>query len=38
MSLRFADVSLLADNFAIGLLYEMAGYGVPTVVVPHCKP
>jgi phosphopantothenoylcysteine synthetase/decarboxylase len=27
-----------ADNFAIGLLCEMTGYGVPTVVVPHCKP
>jgi phosphopantothenoylcysteine synthetase/decarboxylase len=27
-----------ADNFAIGLLCEMAGYGVPVVVVPHCKP
>ena len=27
-----------ADNFAIGLLCEMAGYGVPMVVVPHCKP
>lgn len=26
-----------ADNFAIGLLCEMVGYGVP-VVVPHCKP
>jgi phosphopantothenoylcysteine synthetase/decarboxylase len=28
----------LADNFAIALLCEMAGYLVPTVVVPHCKP
>ncbi|NKZ00007.1 flavoprotein [Nocardiopsis alborubida] len=28
----------LADNFAIALLCEMAGYRVPTVVVPHCKP
>ncbi len=28
----------IADCFAIGLLCEMAGYGVPTVVVPHCKP
>lgn len=28
----------LADNFAIALLCEMTGYGVPTVVVPHCKP
>jgi phosphopantothenoylcysteine synthetase/decarboxylase len=27
-----------ADNFAIGLLCEMVGYGVPVVVVPHCKP
>lgn len=27
-----------ADNFAIGLLCEMAGYGVPVIVVPHCKP
>jgi phosphopantothenoylcysteine synthetase/decarboxylase len=27
-----------ADNFAIGLLCEMAGYGVPVTVVPHCKP
>lgn len=27
-----------ADNFAIGLLCEMAGYAVPVVVVPHCKP
>jgi phosphopantothenoylcysteine synthetase/decarboxylase len=27
-----------ADNFAIGLLCEMAGYNVPVVVVPHCKP
>src|SRR5215472_12659765 len=27
-----------ADNFAVGLLCEMAGYGVPLVVVPHCKP
>jgi phosphopantothenoylcysteine synthetase/decarboxylase len=27
-----------ADNFAVGLLCEMAGYGVPTTVVPHCKP
>jgi phosphopantothenoylcysteine synthetase/decarboxylase len=25
-----------ADNFAVGLLCEMAGYGVPVVVVPHC--
>jgi phosphopantothenoylcysteine synthetase/decarboxylase len=28
----------IADNFAIGLICEMAGYGVPIVVVPHCKP
>ncbi|PRX97856.1 flavoprotein [Allonocardiopsis opalescens] len=28
----------LADNFAVGVLCEMAGYGVPTVVVPQCKP
>ncbi|WP_020380387.1 flavoprotein [Nocardiopsis potens] len=28
----------IADCFAIGLLCEMAGYGVPTVVVPSCKP
>ncbi|MFC7330929.1 flavoprotein [Marinactinospora rubrisoli] len=28
----------IADCFAIGLLCEMAGYGVPTVVVPWCKP
>jgi phosphopantothenoylcysteine synthetase/decarboxylase len=27
-----------ADNFVVGLLCEMAGYGVPIVVVPHCKP
>jgi phosphopantothenoylcysteine synthetase/decarboxylase len=27
-----------ADNFAVGLLCEMAGYKVPVVVVPHCKP
>jgi phosphopantothenoylcysteine synthetase/decarboxylase len=27
-----------ADNFALGLLCEMVGYGVPIVVVPHCKP
>lgn len=27
-----------ADNFAIGLLCEMLGYGVPVVIVPHCKP
>ncbi|MFC7330839.1 flavoprotein [Marinactinospora rubrisoli] len=28
----------IADCFAIGLLCEMAGYGVPTYVVPACKP
>jgi phosphopantothenoylcysteine synthetase/decarboxylase len=27
-----------ADNFAVGLLCEMVGYGVPVVVVPYCKP
>jgi hypothetical protein len=27
-----------ADNFAVGLLCEMAGYWVPAIVVPHCKP
>ena len=27
-----------ADNFAVALLCEMAGYGVPVVAVPHCKP
>jgi phosphopantothenoylcysteine synthetase/decarboxylase len=27
-----------ADNFAIGLLCEMTGYGVPVTVVPQCKP
>lgn len=27
-----------ADNFAVSLLCEMTGYGVPVVVVPHCKP
>jgi phosphopantothenoylcysteine synthetase/decarboxylase len=40
--LTFASVNKLAsgiaDNFAIGLICEMAGYGVPIVVVPHCKP
>ncbi|WP_017627773.1 flavoprotein [Nocardiopsis chromatogenes] len=33
---KFADGH--ADNFAIGLLCEMVGYDVPTIVVPHCKP
>ncbi|MGI5121780.1 flavoprotein [Marinactinospora thermotolerans] len=28
----------IADCFAIGLLCEMAGHGVPTLVVPHCEP
>lgn len=28
----------VADNFAIGLLCETVGYGVPVTVVPHCKP
>ena len=27
-----------ADNFAVGLLCELLGYGVPITVVPHCKP
>jgi phosphopantothenoylcysteine synthetase/decarboxylase len=40
--LTFNSVNKLAhghaDNFAVGLLCEMAGYGVPVVVVPHCKP
>jgi phosphopantothenoylcysteine synthetase/decarboxylase len=27
-----------ADNFAVGLLCELIGYGIPIVVVPHCKP
>lgn len=40
--LTFNSVNKLAhghaDNFAIGLLCEIAGYGVPVVVVPHCKP
>jgi phosphopantothenoylcysteine synthetase/decarboxylase len=27
-----------ADNFAVALLCEMAGYGVPVLVVPACKP
>jgi phosphopantothenoylcysteine synthetase/decarboxylase len=40
--LTFTSVNKLAggiaDNFAIGLICEMAGYGVPIVVVPHCKP
>lgn len=40
--MTFASVNKLAggiaDNFAIGLICEMTGYGVPIVVVPHCKP
>lgn len=40
--LTFNSVNKLAhghaDNFAVGLLCEMVGYGVPVVVVPHCKP
>jgi phosphopantothenoylcysteine synthetase/decarboxylase len=40
--LTFTSVNKLADgiadNFAIGLICEMAGYGVPVIVVPHCKP
>jgi phosphopantothenoylcysteine synthetase/decarboxylase len=28
----------IADNFALGLLCETVGYGVPVTVVPHCKP
>jgi phosphopantothenoylcysteine synthetase/decarboxylase len=40
--LTFTSVNKLAggiaDNFAIGLICEMAGYGVPIVIVPHCKP
>jgi phosphopantothenoylcysteine synthetase/decarboxylase len=27
-----------ADNFAVGLLCEMAGRGAAVVVVPHCQP
>lgn len=40
--LTFNSVNKLAhghaDNFALGLLCEMAGHEVPIVVVPHCKP
>jgi hypothetical protein len=40
--LTFASVNKfaagIADNFAVSLLCEMAGHGVPTVVVPACKP
>jgi phosphopantothenoylcysteine synthetase/decarboxylase len=40
--LTFNSVNKLAhghaDNFAVSLLCEMAGYSVPVVVVPHCKP
>lgn len=28
----------IADNFAVGLLCETVGYGVPVTIVPHCKP
>jgi phosphopantothenoylcysteine synthetase/decarboxylase len=39
--LTFNSVNKLAhghaDNFAVGLLCEMVGYGMPVVVVPHCK-
>jgi hypothetical protein len=28
----------IADNFAVGLLCETVGYGVPVTVVPRCKP
>jgi hypothetical protein len=27
-----------ADNFAVSLLCEMAGYSVPIIAVPRCKP
>lgn len=33
---KFADGH--ADNFALGLLCEMTGHGLPVLVVPHCKP
>lgn len=40
--ITFASVnkfaSGIADNFAVGLLCETVGYGVPVTVVPHCKP
>lgn len=40
--LTFNSVNKLAhghaDNFAIGILCELSGYGTPVVVVPHCKP
>lgn len=40
--LTFNSVNKLAhghaDNFAVSLLCELTGYGVPVVVVPHCKP
>ena len=26
------------DNFAVGLLCELVGYGKPVIAVPHCKP
>jgi phosphopantothenoylcysteine synthetase/decarboxylase len=28
----------IADNMALSLVCEAAGYGVPVTVVPHCKP
>lgn len=28
----------IADNMAVSLLCEAAGYGIPVTVVPHCKP
>jgi phosphopantothenoylcysteine synthetase/decarboxylase len=40
--LTFTSVNKLAqgiaDNMALGLLCEAAGYGIPVTVVPHCKP
>lgn len=40
--LTFTSVNKLAqgiaDNMAVSLLCEAAGYGVPVTVVPHCKP
>ena len=40
--LTFTSVNKLAhgiaDNMAVGLLCEAAGYGIPVTVVPHCKP
>jgi phosphopantothenoylcysteine synthetase/decarboxylase len=28
----------IADNMAVSLLCEAAGYGIPVTAVPHCKP